>query len=546
MHMRIGLFHGYELTGSGSNEYTRYLARALADQGHEVHVICREPHPQAAGVDAAIAWDADGNPTALFGEPGGDGSVTLHRLPHAAVRPVYVTDKQREGNVKAFTDLTDEELGQVREVAGRALAGVLTQFPVDVLHANHMVLQPTIAADVCPALGIPYVIYPHGSDIEYTIRNDDRYLTLAGEALAQSSGLITGSHEMVERVTKLYPDQRARISAEHEVVGVGVDVDLFSRVPKDGRAASIAALAATDPGGGKTAAQAAEFRRRLDSGDLTTIRTTAGSYAREQPDDGVAQALTRIPWQDGKVLLFVGALTGGKGLQSVIVALPEVLRSVPSAHLVIVGSGAFREVLEALVHAIASGNEELLDAVVSRGNDFEDTPTSGPWPDVADYLADPGNRQVVLASGPEFADHVHFVGRMGHDRLQYLFPCADLAVFPSIVPEAYPLVLMESLASGVLPCASDTTGLGEGLTLLEPDLGVGLVERLRLPMDDHVRVGMIAQRLTSLLTDPALDDLGGRLREIAVTEYDWPVRATEMTAAYQRFVTTDDGAAAQK
>ena len=40
--MRIGLYHGYELTGSGSNEYTRYLARSLLGAGHEVHTICRD------------------------------------------------------------------------------------------------------------------------------------------------------------------------------------------------------------------------------------------------------------------------------------------------------------------------------------------------------------------------------------------------------------------------------------------------------------------------------------------------------------------------
>ncbi|MDQ1246376.1 MAG: hypothetical protein QG597_744 [Actinomycetota bacterium] len=533
--MRIGLFHGYELTGSGSNEYTRYLARALAEQGHEVHVLCREPKPEAAGVDAAIAWDASGAPTPLFGTPGGVGTVTLHRLPHADIRPVYVTDKQREGNVKAYPDLTDEELHEVREVAHGAVRGVLRAYPVDVLHANHLVLQPTIAADVCESLGIPYVIYPHGSDIEYTIRNDERYLVLAGEALATSAGLITGSSEMVQRVSALYPQQREWIEANHEVVGVGVDVDLFTRVPVAERSASIAALVATGPGGGKTADQVAQFHRQLDAGDLSTIRETAAAYARELPDDGAAAALTGIPWQEGKVLLFVGALTGGKGLQSVIAALPAVLTQVPATHLVIVGSGTFREVLEAMVHAIATGNEALLDELVRHGNDFEDTPTSGAWPDVATYLADAENRRKVLTAGPGFAGHVHFIGRMGHDRLQHLFPCADLAVFPSIVPEAYPLVLMESLASGVLPCASDTTGLGEGLTLLEPHLGSEVVQRLRLPMDDSVRVAAIAERLTSLLTDPDLADLGGQLRQIAVTEYDWPVRAAQMVAAYERF-----------
>ena len=41
--MKIGIFHGYELSGSGSNQATRYLAHALVKAGHEVHVLCREP-----------------------------------------------------------------------------------------------------------------------------------------------------------------------------------------------------------------------------------------------------------------------------------------------------------------------------------------------------------------------------------------------------------------------------------------------------------------------------------------------------------------------
>ena len=55
---------------------------------------------------------------------------------------------------------------------------------------------PTIAADACARLGIPFVIYPHGSDIEYTVRLDERYLALARVALADCAGIITGSREM--------------------------------------------------------------------------------------------------------------------------------------------------------------------------------------------------------------------------------------------------------------------------------------------------------------------------------------------------------------
>lgn len=532
--MRIAIFHGYELTGSGSNEYTRYLAAALAAAGHTVFVACRESHPESvAEVSAAINWQVDGSATTLFGTPGRAGEVTLHQLPHAGVRPVYVTDKQREGNVKAFTDLSDAELADVRTVADAALLAALQAYPVDVLHANHLVLQPTIAADVCEPLGIPFVIYPHGSDIEYTIRRDPRYLHLAGDAIAVAAGIISGSSEMIERLQGLYPQLHDYLAAHCQIVGVGVDVSLFTPVAPADRRASIAEFAATRPGGGKSAEQRAELSDRLDRGEITAVADYHNTYAHDLPDEDVVEQLQRVPWEGRHVMLFVGALTGGKGLQSLIAAMPAIIAAVPDTHVVIVGSGTYRETLEALVHALACGDEVLLNELIAHGNDFEADHSAGEWADVAAYAADPRHRAVMLNAGPDFAEHIHFTGRLDHSRLKLVFPCADLAVFPSLLPEAYPLVLMESLSSGVLPAASDTTGLREGLTLLEPHLGVDVVARLRLPMAPDIRVAAIAERITSLLTRPTAQDAHQELRSIAVAEYDWPVRAAAMVNAYR-------------
>ncbi|MEN8149619.1 MAG: glycosyltransferase, partial [Planctomycetota bacterium] len=198
----------------------------------------------------------------------------------------------------------------------------------------------------------------------------------------------------------------------------------------------------------------------------------------------------------------------------------------------IVGSGAYREVLEGLVHAIASGNEALLDALVAKGNDLDDTHLEGPWEAVAAYLSAPGNRRTVLSAGRRFAEHVHFTGRMSHDLLCHLFPCADVAVFPSVIPEAYPLVLMESLSNGVLPAASDFSGFAEGLDHLVPELGRELVQSMRLPIDPATCVAGMVERLSSLLAQPRDDARKARLRDIAVRRYDWKIRAREMAAAY--------------
>ena len=43
--MKIILWHGYLLSGTGSNVYTREVARAWSRAGHEVTVICQEREP---------------------------------------------------------------------------------------------------------------------------------------------------------------------------------------------------------------------------------------------------------------------------------------------------------------------------------------------------------------------------------------------------------------------------------------------------------------------------------------------------------------------
>ncbi|MFZ1880416.1 MAG: glycosyltransferase, partial [Gaiellaceae bacterium] len=44
--MRILLWHGYLLGGTGSNVYTRALAREWMRAGHEVVVVCQERAPE--------------------------------------------------------------------------------------------------------------------------------------------------------------------------------------------------------------------------------------------------------------------------------------------------------------------------------------------------------------------------------------------------------------------------------------------------------------------------------------------------------------------
>ena len=51
--MKILLWHGYLLGGTGSNVYTRSLARAWSRLGHEVVVFCQDPDPARYDVGGA-------------------------------------------------------------------------------------------------------------------------------------------------------------------------------------------------------------------------------------------------------------------------------------------------------------------------------------------------------------------------------------------------------------------------------------------------------------------------------------------------------------
>ena len=67
--MRILLWHGYLLGGTGSNVYTRALAREWSNSGHDVTVVCQERHPERYDMGAA--------------------KVVVPELPHSLL-PVFV------------------------------------------------------------------------------------------------------------------------------------------------------------------------------------------------------------------------------------------------------------------------------------------------------------------------------------------------------------------------------------------------------------------------------------------------------------------------
>src|SRR5436190_5850624 len=110
--MRVLLWHGWLLEGSGSNISTARVAEALASTGHDVALLCQEPHPERYPWIKAWGTVGPDGPSALNpNTASSDGSrCVLLRPEIGRVLPVFVIDVYEGFEVKSFVELTTEEL----------------------------------------------------------------------------------------------------------------------------------------------------------------------------------------------------------------------------------------------------------------------------------------------------------------------------------------------------------------------------------------------------------------------------------------------------
>jgi spore coat protein SA len=131
------------------------------------------------------------------------------------------------------------------------------------------------------------------------------------------------------------------------------------------------------------------------------------------------EQLKALGWSGSKVILFVGRLIPIKGVHHLLKAMPRVLEQEPDAKLLIVG-GAFY------------GSNRI-------------TP----------YVA-----QLQRLARP-LGDAVRFIPYVPHERVAEWFRLADTVVVPSSEREAFGLVNVEAMASGVPVVASQAGGMSE-------------------------------------------------------------------------------------
>jgi glycosyltransferase involved in cell wall biosynthesis len=465
--VRLLVFHGYLLRGTGSNVYNAELAEALVRLGHEVHLLCQEGRPAELGfVDSVGGWDNGKLWVEEVRRPAHSGRCTVYRPDIGGLLPVYVYDDYEGFEVKTFENLSDEELNRYIDANVAAVRDVVEAADIEAGFANHLLMGPAVLAR---GMGDrPYAVKEHGSALEYTLKpNYARFAPYAGEGLSAARAVLVGSRHTAESLWAAMPLEGLR---ERTFLGPpGVDVHTF--VPRDPRGAAeeLDGLVrwldtAQRTGFDRTAAEEIDRlcdpRREAPPTGEELAKVRAG-YDTRGIDVAAPDVLSAIDPQRHRVVAFVGKLIVSKGVDLLLAAWPLVLSRFPDARLVIVGFGTYREGLEVLMRGLERDDERLLIHVCRFGRELEGGPR-----DQLTYLRTfleslSGRHERYFAAARKMRQTIAFTGRLEHGELGRVLPAAQAAVVPSMFPEAFGMVAAEAAAVGALPVCAGHSGLAE-------------------------------------------------------------------------------------
>lgn len=280
--MRILLWHGYLLHGTGSNVYTRAVAREWAVAGHDVTVVCQEGNPEQFDLGGAAVVRPDVGP----------------------LLPVFVLDRYEGVEARLVQELTRDERELYVERNARALRELL---PADLVFANHAVMGGPVGA----ASGARFAVKVHGSELEYSMRESPELAEWGADALRTATAVFVGSGH----IRSVLEDVTGHTERVYEVPP-GVDIEEFRPRPRDEALVALLDECRRDP-------------------------PNPSSADDRLPDEGNAERLRRFFEHEGPVVLYFGKLLYNKGAHVLLEALHGI-----DARALIVGFGDYREELE--------------------------------------------------------------------------------------------------------------------------------------------------------------------------------------------------------
>lgn len=350
-------------------------------------------------------------------------SATCHLVrPNLAENLLVFVNGPFEGfepsQITTFQDASEEQLAAYVAANSEALRAAFAEWPPDLVLAQHAIMQPYVVREALRGTA-PYVVTTHGSELSFTLRRAPHLAHFALTALEDARAIAAVSPASAADLTEWAASLGADISSKTHVLTPGVDTSLFAPSPsRDDALANLRAHVSLPEG----------F-------DLT-------------PGDDI--------------IAFAGKLAWFKGIYHAVAALSLISAVRPRAKLLIAGDGPARTPITQLAEMLSAGDTAGAGAFAS-----------------ANMPCDPVDARTAGAFGPVVPQHtgargparIACLGHLSAEDVSRVFAAADVALTPSLIPEAAALVASEALSAGALPLVSYHTGLRALADVVSEELG---------------------------------------------------------------------------
>jgi glycosyltransferase involved in cell wall biosynthesis len=401
--MRIAVVHGYFLSDSGSGVYVRELVKQFVSGGHEVTLVCQEQEPRDYPfIDSCYEMKPDNKEI-----------NKVWRREKAFAGSCRIIRPDIKNNLLTYVQTSNTEFNSTtfQDAPGAVIE--------DYLESNITALEtvfrrwPPEAVSANHAIMQPY-------EVRDALVNTAPYcVTIHGSALNFS----------VKTDPRLRPYFLDGMRDAKAIVALSEDSahDVISYTEKLG----------------------------LDISGHTSVVPPGVDTNLFYPGAGLG------PGPD--TIVVAGRLLWTKGTHYAVAAIPLICQSGKDIHLVLAGDGPMEEPLKAFIGLLDTGHITEARRLTEEEPELKSAREYGP------VIPDFGWEEEELygkAAKANIKERIKFAGHLAHEQLAPLLASADIAMMPSVYPEAYGMAVVEGLSAGAVPVASYQTGLKTPLDIL--------------------------------------------------------------------------------
>ncbi len=463
--MTFLIVHGYYLQGAGSNFFVYHTCKSLVELGHDVILVCQETSVWDYDIITEV-WDYSSDQNqfilTLKRDQNHNGRCMLYRPFIGKNLPVFTYEDHKPFISRELCYMSDQDIAMYVKYNVHALEDILQHHSIDVLWAHHCLLQPYIVSSVTMIPESCYRIATiHGNAIQ-CIQKKKTLIRYAVEGLKSFHHICFTSPEIQKEFMSLFQEivlqdkneDLTQWESRMSIIFPGIDTDLFHPIERETSKAHV-------------------LEEVLQ---LTKSQTQIGPTILNEDhywDTDVLEIfrLSTINTQNHPMILFFGRYSWTKGIQMLAIAIPLILQKHPNARFVFTGFGPTQTYAETLISYLHHGRKELfLESI--QNPDLWDAQiehyTTTYLRSFLHWMEDPAFRDHYFqAAKNEIQKAVYFTGYVDQPIISKLIRCADVAVFPFLIPESFGGVTLESLGSGVIPLISDQCAFVDFMPLFQ-------------------------------------------------------------------------------